>query len=138
MDGDARPQAEKSSKALRDSRKLVNFRSAGFETYSLQGKPQDDIAWHNLSYDAETGEGFFLVRIRPGGRSIPHEHLGYEEFVVLEGELEDSDGTVYRSGDCVSLAPGSRHVSTSPAGATVAVFIRGGFRTLDPGEAVDD
>ena len=137
MNDAATSSSTRPRKVLDASRKRVNFRTAAFETYSLQGKPQDDIAWHNVSYDETTGEGFFLVRIRPGGRSIPHEHLGYEEFVVLEGEIEDCDGTVYRSGDCVSLVKGSRHVSTSANGATVAVFIRGGFRTLDPREPVD-
>ena len=116
---------------------MVNFKSAKFETYSLQGQPQDDLSWHNLSYDEKLGEGFFLIRFEPGGRSIPHEHLGFEEFVVLKGEIKDSDGTVYRAGDCVSLAPASRHVSASPKGAITAVFVRGGFRTLSGNEKVD-
>lgn len=118
-------------------RRIVNFRSASFATYSLQGRPQRDLAWSNISYDERTGQGFFLIRFAPGGRSVPHEHLDYEEFVVLEGEITDSDGHVYRSGDCVSLPPGSRHCSVSEAGCIAAVFVRGGFRTLDADESVD-
>jgi hypothetical protein len=30
-------------------RKVVNFKEADFETYSLQGKPQADLSWHNIS-----------------------------------------------------------------------------------------
>ena len=134
----AKSAASKAVKTLATSRRMVNFKAAKFEVYSLQGRPQDDLAWHNLSYDDESGQGFFLIRFKPGGRSIPHEHLGFEEFVVLQGEIEESDGTVYRAGDCVSLAPGSKHVSASSKGAIVAVFVRGGFRTLNEREKVDD
>ena len=111
-------------------RTVVNFRKAPFEVYSLQGKPQKDLLWYNISYDEKTGSGFFLVHFEPGAISIPHEHLAFEEFVVLEGEFIEHDGTVYRPGDCVSLSPGSQHCTKSETGATAAVFVRGGFRTL--------
>ena len=114
-------------------RYVVNYKNADFETYGLQGKPQKDLSWHNISWSDEDASGFYLVKFEPGGESIPHEHLGYEEFVVLEGELVDHDGWVYRAGDCVSLTAGSQHYTKSDAGATVAVFIRGGFKTLDEG-----
>jgi quercetin dioxygenase-like cupin family protein len=121
-------------KTLASFRTMVNFRKAKFRPYHLQGEVQKDLTWYNLSYDERTGMGFFLVRFAPGAASIPHEHLDFEEFVVLEGEITDSDGTVYRSGDCVSLRPGSRHVSVSRTGCISAVFVRGGFRTLGPRE----
>jgi anti-sigma factor ChrR (cupin superfamily) len=111
-------------------RKVVNYKSAPFRPYGLQGREQSDIDWCDISWDDESESGFFLVRFAPGGSSIPHEHRGFEEFVVLDGSLTDHDGHVYRQGDCVSLGPGSRHYSTSENGATVAVVIRGGFRTL--------
>jgi quercetin dioxygenase-like cupin family protein len=132
-----RVMEKRKARLLAASRRMVNFKSAKFETYSLQGRPQDDLSWHNLSYDQKMGQGFFLIQFKPGGQSIPHEHLGFEEFVVLAGEIRDSDGTVYRAGDCVSLAPGSRHVAASPKGAITAVFVRGGFRTLSANEKVD-
>jgi hypothetical protein len=55
---------------------------------------------------------------------------------VLDGELEDSDGTIYKQNDFISLRPGSKHCSVSHTGCTLAVFIRGGFRTLDEAEPV--
>jgi len=116
--------------SLASKRRMISVGDAPWQTYSLQGKPQKDCAWANLSYDEETGEGCFLFRFGPGARSIAHEHLGYEEFVILEGSIEDHDGAVYKAGDFVSLKPGSRHWSHSEEGAVVAVFIRGGFRTL--------
>ncbi len=116
---------------LDDKRTLVNAFTTDYQPYGLQGEEQSDISWHNISWNEESQSGFFLVKFRPGGSSIPHEHLGYEEFVILEGDLVDSDGAKYVTGDCVSLESGSRHYSTSEIGATIAVFIRGGFRTID-------
>jgi hypothetical protein len=115
-------------------RKVVNYKDAEFETYSLQGKPQADLSWHNISWSDEDDSGFFLIKFDPGGVSLPHEHLGTEEFVILEGEIMDHDGWVYRPGDCVSLAKGSRHFSSSNTGAIVAVFVRGGFTTIGADE----
>ena len=115
-------------------RKVVNYRDADFATYGLQGKPQDDISWHNISWSDEDNCGFFLVRFAPGGVSIPHEHLGSEEFIILEGELTDHDGYTYRQGDCVSLSKGSKHYSSSKTGAVVGVFVRGGFETISEAE----
>ena len=115
-------------------RKVINFRDAEFTTYSLQGKPQADISWHNISWSDVENSGFFLAKFEPGGVSIPHRHLGFEEFIILEGEITDHDGFVYRQGDCVSLGPGSGHYSSSATGAIVGVFIRGGFETVDEAE----
>ncbi len=115
-------------------RKVVNYKEADFETYSLQGKPQADLSWHNISWSDKDDSGFFLIKFDSGGVSLPHEHLGTEEFVILEGEIVDHDGWVYRPGDCVSLAKGSRHFSSSDTGAIVAVFVRGGFATIGADE----
>ena len=114
-------------------RTVVNYKEADYQVYSLQGEPQADLSWHNLTWSDEDSSGFFLIKFEPGGISIPHEPLGYEEFVVLEGELIDHDGWVYRPGDCVSLPAGSQHYTRSETGAKVAVFIRGGFKTLEDG-----
>ena len=115
-------------------RRVVNYREADFVTYGLQGEPQADISWHNISWSDTDNSGFFLAKFAPGAVSIPHRHLGWEEFIILEGELTDHDGHVYRQGDCVSLPRGSRHWSSSKTGAIVGVFIRGGFETISEAE----
>ncbi len=111
-------------------RRVVNAFTADYEPYAIKDREQSAILWHNISWSEETESGFFLVRFEPGGESTPHEHLGTEEFVVLEGTIEDCDGHVYQPGDCVSLSSGSRHYSHSQEGCTVAVFIRGGFKNV--------
>ncbi|MEQ8655162.1 MAG: cupin domain-containing protein [Kiloniellales bacterium] len=115
-------------------RRVVNAMTAVYEPYAIKNREQSDILWHNISWSEEDQSGFFLVRFAPGGSSTPHEHLGMEEFVVLDGEFEDCDGRVYRTGDCVSLSAGSRHYSHSKEGCTVAVFVRGGFKSVEKHE----
>ena len=41
---------------------------------------------------------------------------------MLEGELIDSDGTVFKAGDFVSFAPGTHHSSRTETGCVLAVF----------------
>ena len=41
---------------------------------------------------------------------------------MIEGELIDNDGTVYRAGDVVWLAPGTEHTSRTETGCLIAVY----------------
>ena len=91
------------SSTLDSQRHMVNLDSAEFVPYGLQGSVQSDLTWCNVSYDEAEGGGCFLIRFKPGGTSIPHEHVGYEEFLVLDGEIEDCDGAIYKKNDLVSL-----------------------------------
>ncbi len=125
------------SEKLNAKRHVFNIKDAPWQVYDLQGKSQEDCHWANLSYNDKSGEGCFLFRFGAGAHSIPHEHLGFEEFYVLEGTIEDNDGYVYNPGDFVSLGPGSRHCSHSDDGAVVAVFFRGGFRNVEWAELDD-
>ena len=38
------------------------------------------------------------------------------KFLVLDGEIEDCDGAIYKKNDLVSLKPGSKHFSVSHTG----------------------
>ena len=63
------------------------------------------------------------VRLRLG--------VAVEEFFILKGDLQDSDGFCYKEGDFVSLASGSRHNSISPNGCIIVVTHRGKVIDLD-------
>ena len=52
----------------------------------------------------------------PGASVYAHEHSSDEEFLMIEGELIENDGTVYRKGDLVWLKAGTQHSSHSPGG----------------------
>ena len=54
--------------------------------------------------------------------TIAHDHAGMEEFLILEGDLVDSDGTTFGPGDFVSYDAGTHHNSWTEAGCLLAVF----------------
>ena len=75
-----------------------------------------------ISYDRATGNGCYFMRMQPGAVTVPHVHAGTEDFFILEGDLVDDDGTVFKAGDFVSYAPGTRHNSWTENGCFIAVF----------------
>ena len=123
--------------ALASYRTVADFGEAGFEKMVMPGLPDEDVWWKNVSYDQATGQGSYLMIMAPGTRCNPHRHNGPEEFYVIEGDLEDYDGQVYRAGDFVSLAGGSAHWSISRTGCRLVVTHRGVIDdlTLDELEA---
>ena len=84
------------------------------------------MEWLPLSGGAEANKEVYLIRFSPGSRSHPHIHQGSEEFLVLDGELTDHDGMVFRGGDFVRFEPGSEHWSYSEKGCTLLVILAGG------------
>ncbi|HEY4621490.1 MAG TPA: cupin domain-containing protein [Gaiellaceae bacterium] len=105
-----------------EDRISVNAHTTPFLPYDLEGPAQPEMSWLPVSYDRETGEGCYLMRMDPGAVTIAHEHRGMEEFLVLEGDLVDSDGSVFTAGDFVSYRPGTRHNSWTENGCLLAVF----------------
>ena len=61
-----------------------------------------------------------LVRFEAGARAARHRHQGGEEIFVLEGELEDDDGT-YGAGTWARLPDGSAHEAVSNRGCLLYV-----------------
>jgi anti-sigma factor ChrR (cupin superfamily) len=62
------------------------------------------------------------MRMQPGAVTLAHVHGGTEDFLMLEGELVDDDGRVFKPGDFVSYAPGTEHKSRTDTGCLIAVF----------------
>jgi anti-sigma factor ChrR (cupin superfamily) len=75
-----------------------------------------------VSFEPETPQGTYLMRIEPGAATIAHDHPGMEELLVLEGDLVDSHGTTFRPGDFVSYEAGTHHDSWTETGCLLAVF----------------
>ena len=67
----------------------------------------------------------YLLKMEPGTKSLPHTHTGYEEFLMLGGELIDPDGKIFKKGDFVTFEPGSTHNSHTKNGCLLVVFMRG-------------
>ena len=111
--------------ALADLRTVANIGDLKWERLVGEGQPDQDTWWHNISFDEATGQGSYFYKMGPGSRSEAHVHEGPEEFYVIEGALTDHDGHTYRAGDFASLAPGSRHYSTTIDGCVLVVTHRG-------------
>ena len=103
-------------------RTVVNAHTAPFLPYDMEGPVQPEMSWLPLSYDEATQQGTYLMRMDPGAVTIAHEHPGWEEFLILEGDLVDSDGTAFGPGDFVSYEAGTHHNSRSETGCLLAVF----------------
>ncbi len=105
----------------RSDRRVINVHTADFLPYDMEGPLQEDITWLPVSWDDAVGQGSYLMRMEPGATTVEHEHPGFEEFLILEGTLTDSDGTVFRAGDFVSYERGVHHSWTND-GCLIAVF----------------
>ena len=114
-------------------RQIVDAATAAYVPDERYGEPVAGMNWCNISYDQETGTGSFLLRMEPGTSSRPHEHVDFEEFFVIDGELIDDDGKIFRAGNFVSFRPGFKHWSTTKEGCTLAVFLRQPNRRLVEG-----
>jgi anti-sigma factor ChrR (cupin superfamily) len=84
--------------------------------------PCAGVRWKKLHFDSATGESAVLLRFEPGASYDAHRHPRGEQYLVLEGELDDG-GRRYGPMTYVHHAPGSAHRPTSPTGALVFVVL---------------
>ena len=81
-------------------RKITDPFNVKFEPFNNYGAPIPGMSWHKISYDKSAGgQGTYVLKMDPGAKSLPHQHTGYEEFLILEGELIDPDGKIFKKGD---------------------------------------
>ncbi len=99
-----------------ENRRIIHTHETEFDPYDLDGPVQDDMRLLNLSYDVKTQQGAYLIRMQPGAETIYHEHKRREEYLILEGDLIESDGTELKPGDYVVYPPGSKHNSRTVNG----------------------
>jgi len=111
-------------------RNIVNIDNLDFEPFDNYGKPIEGMSWHKINYDKKKGLGTYVLKMEAGAKSIPHEHINYEEFYMLDGELIDIDGKVFKKGDIVSFEPGSQHSSYTKNGCLILVFMRSRNKTI--------
>jgi len=105
-----------------EGRITVNAHTTPFLPYDLEGPVQPELSWLPISYEPETQQGSYLMRMEAGAVTIAHDHPGMEEFLILEGDLVDSDGVVFGPGDFVSYEAGTHHNSWTETGCLLAVF----------------
>tara|TARA_B110000196_G_C21125456_1_gene655590 strand:- start:472 stop:819 length:348 start_codon:yes stop_codon:yes gene_type:complete len=109
-----------------NKRKITDLYKVKFKPFDNYGVVVPGMSWHKISYSREAGgSGTYLLKMESGCKSLTHEHTGFEEFLILDGELIDPDGTVFKKGDFVTFQPGSKHSSYTKNGCLVLVFMRG-------------
>ena len=112
-------------------RKITNLKDVEFIPFDNYGAVVPGMSWHKISYSRESGgQGTYVLKMEPGAKSLPHEHIGFEEFLILDGELTDPDGKIFKKGDFISFEPGSKHSSHTINGCLVLVFMRGINKTI--------
>ena len=107
-------------------RKITNLFNVDFKPFDNYGVTVPGMSWHKISYDKQNGGyGTYILKMEPDAKSLHHVHTGYEEFLMLEGELTDLDGKIFKKGDFVTFEPGSTHSSHTKEGCLILVFMRG-------------
>ena len=106
-----------------EDRRVANIFEAAFEPYVYEDGAALGDAVLQLNDSQPLGVGFHVYRMPPGMTTRPHRHNGHEQVLILEGELIENDGTVYRKGDLVWLRDGTEHCSFTPNGCLLAVHI---------------
>ena len=105
-------------------RKITNSLNVKFEPFDNYGVPIAGMSWHKISYNEKTGQGSYILKMEPGAKSLPHKHINYEEFLMLDGELIDPDDKIFKKGEFITFEPGSSHSSYTKTGCLLLVFQR--------------
>ena len=105
-------------------RKVTDPFNVKFEPFDNYGSPIKGMSWHKITYNKKIGQGTYILKMEPGAVSKPHEHINFEEFIILDGELTDPDAKIFKKGDIVTFEPGSSHSSYTKNGCLILVFMR--------------
>lgn len=112
-------------------RRIANIRQAEFTSFVYPDGVALGDTILQLDDSQPLGTGFHVYRMPAGMTTRGHRHNGHEQFLILEGELHESDGTVLRAGDLVFYKDGTEHNSFTPNGCLLAVHIAGPEITVD-------
>ena len=108
-----------------DERKITNLDNLDFKQFDKYGELIKGWYWHKISFNEKTNFRTYISKLEPGTKTIPHTHTGHEEFLILNGELVDSDGSIFKKGDFISYEPNSSHSSFTKKGCLILTFMRG-------------
>jgi anti-sigma factor ChrR (cupin superfamily) len=87
-----------------------------------RSSPHPGVEWKKLHYDPASGRSAVLLRFAPGASYGWHQHPAGEQYLVLEGSLED-DGRTWGAGTYVNHPPGSVHEPRSKEGCVLFVTL---------------
>jgi anti-sigma factor ChrR (cupin superfamily) len=110
-------------KPVKDNERLIKNMYTEEYVPFLNSDGTTDGSVLQLDNSNSPGVGFHVYKMEPGHTTIPHEHQGNEEFLLLDGDMTDNDGTEYKIGDLVLMKSGTEHCSTTRKGCLLAVYI---------------
>ena len=84
--------------------------------------PHGGVTWKKLHHDPATGLSSVLLKFEPGAAYGRHRHPEGEQYLVLEGSLEDG-GRTWGVGSYVHHPPGSAHAPSSKEGCVLFVTL---------------
>ena len=113
-----------------ESRMTIETEHEYFLPYDRYGKVCSGLKWLQLSKDEKLEHEVFIVKFEPGSSSSFHKHKGFEEFYVIDGELIDDDGKVFKKGDYIKFEKATKHSSLSKTGCTLLVILYAGTNEL--------
>jgi anti-sigma factor ChrR (cupin superfamily) len=108
-----------------NDRLVANIHDATFKPFVYPDGAALGDGVLQLDAGKPTGVGFHVYKMPAGMTTRAHRHNGHEQFLILEGELHESDGTVLKKGDLVFYRDGTEHHSYTPNGCLLAVHIAG-------------
>ncbi len=88
------------------------------------------VRWKKLHFDPGTGRSAVLLEFAPGAAYGAHRHPRGEQYLVLEGALEDA-GKSYAKGTYVNHPPGSAHAPSSRSGAILFVILEAPIESVE-------
>jgi len=105
-----------------NQRKIIDTRTAKFSPYDFGGPTLKGVSQLDLTYDHKSGHGAYMIRMQAGTITTKHIHTVREEYLIMEGDLIESDGTELGPGDYVIYEPGTEHYSRTVHGCTLIGF----------------
>ncbi len=102
------------------------------EALPWRSSPYAGVEWKKLRFDAASGEAAVLLRFAPGSRYGAHRHPEGEQYLVLEGTLQDGADS-WGPGAYVYHPPGSVHAPSSESGCIVFVTVPQPIEIVDGG-----
>ena len=114
-----------------ERRKIIETKHENFLPYKRYGTVSSGLKWILLSKDEKLEHEVFILQFEPESSSNFHKHNGFEEFYVIDGELIDDDGKVFKKGDYVKFGKETKHSSYSKTGCILLVILFAGTNELN-------
>ena len=63
-------------------RQVIDIHNIEFKPFDRYGSPVPKMSWHIISYNQTSGQGSYVLKMEPGAQTVPHMHMGFEEFLM--------------------------------------------------------